>query len=76
MKQKITFEDVINTELIKKYMKDNNLSKREFARKCNLNVWNLDAVLQGRNCRVVYFAKIAKAMNVQLKDLFLQKNNQ
>ena len=73
MKQKITFENFINTGLINGYMKENNLSKRAFAKKCGLNVWNLDAVLQGKNCSLTYFVKIARTMNVQLHNLFLSR---
>ncbi len=63
-------ENLVKTETISNFIKENKLTKREFAAKCGINVWNLRKVLSGNaNFDVVYLFKIAKFMNVQICEL-------
>ena len=63
-------KNLVKTEMISNFIKENKLTKREFAAKCGINVWNLRKVLSGNsNFDVVHLFKIAKFMNVQICDL-------
>ena len=65
-----SIENVVKTETILNFIKENKLTKRKFAEKCGINLWNLQKVLSGQtNFDVVYLFKIAKFMNVQVCDL-------
>ena len=63
-------ENLVKTEKILNFIKENKLTKREFAEKCGINVWNLRKVLSGQtNFDVVYLFKIAKFMKIQVWEL-------
>ena len=63
-------KNLVKTEKILNFIKENKLTKREFAEKCGINVWNLRKVLSGNaNFDAVYLFKIAKFMKVQISRL-------
>ncbi len=62
---------LVNTEKILTFMKENKLTKSEFAKKCHINLWNLQAVLSERtNYNIVYLFKIAKVMQIPVSQMF------
>ena len=63
-------KNIVKTEMISNFIKENKLTKREFAEKCGIKVWNLRKVLSRQiNFDVVYLFKIAKFMNMQVCNL-------
>lgn len=73
MKRKIyeRLKGVLKIELIKIYMKNNNLSYTKFAKQCNISVCTLKAILtDGANFNMKYLLRIAKIMNIKIDKLF------
>lgn len=69
--KKVNFTGIIKIDLIKNYMKENNLSQKRFAEVCKINVWNLRQVLSdGKDFNIIYLFKIAKAMKIDVCNLF------
>ena len=63
-------KNLVKTEKILHFIKENKLTKREFAERCGIKVWNLQKVLSGNaNIDVVYLFKIAKIMKIEIFDL-------
>ena len=63
-------KNLVKTEKILHFIKENKLTKREFAERCGIKVWNLQKVLSGNaNIDVVYLFKIAKIMKIEICDL-------
>ena len=63
--------NLINTELIINFMKENSLTKTQFAKLCRIGVGTLNRVLSNcENIDVIVLFKIAKAMKVQCYQLF------
>jgi len=61
----------INIDLIKQFMKENNLSKRRFAKQCGVLDCAIARLLNGKtNMRVYTIYKVAKGMDLFLKDMF------
>ncbi len=60
----------VDTDKIIKYMRDNKLTKKQFAEMCGLNVRNLNTVLDDtKNYTSQYLVKIAKTMKIKVFDL-------
>lgn len=73
MKKNNIITGTVNIAKIKEYMKQNHLTQKQFAEKCNLNIWNLQSVLiDYKNYKLIYLFKIAKAMDVTVADLCLK----
>lgn len=73
MEKKSIITETVNVSKIRDYMKQNNLTQKQFAEKCNLNIWNLQSVLSDyKNYKLIYLFKIAKAMDVTVADLCLK----
>lgn len=61
----------LKVEMIENYMKRNNLSKMEFAERCGFSLKTLNNILNKKgNVGILSVLKTAKAMGVELKDLF------
>ncbi|MCH5164393.1 MAG: helix-turn-helix transcriptional regulator [Clostridiales bacterium] len=58
------------TEIIESYLKENNLSKSKFCKLCGISTCTLNRVMNNKNCRISAFFKIAKAVKVQVYQLF------
>lgn len=70
-KKTICITGVVKVDLIRRFIKENKLTQKQFAKMCNINVWNLKSVLSDyQNYNILYLFKIAKAMNILPKDIF------
>ena len=65
----LDLKKAINTDSIKKFMRDNNLSHKQFAKLCNLSVAKLEGVLKCRNGNGFNIFFIANAMGVSVNEL-------
>jgi transcriptional regulator with XRE-family HTH domain len=62
----------INVELIKNYMKEQQISKTEFCRQCKVSMEVLNKILANKpNFRILALFKIARKLNVQIHELFI-----
>lgn len=77
MKDKMEdIEYIINTKLILNYIKLNNLTKREFCKQCDINESTFYRIMKQKNTYIMPLVKIAKKINVKVRELLLvQKNN-
>ncbi len=65
---------VINIKLIENYIKEHKLSKKQFAQMCNISTWVLRKVLKNNtNFRIVYLFRIARVLNIKIKDIFIKE---
>ena len=61
----------INIEKIQNYIKENNLSKSKFCELCKIGSNTLDRILNNKNFKITALFKIARQMNIYIKDLFI-----
>lgn len=67
-------EKIFNTEIILIFLKQNNLSKNAFCKLCKINPSVLNKILnQQTNFRTLSVFKIARVMNIHVKELFIKK---
>ena len=65
MKNDVKKDTLIN------FMKENNLTKKEFCKRCGFCCATLNTILYEKgNFRLNHLFKIAKVMNIHIKDLF------
>ncbi len=58
---------LVNSEYLLSYIKENNLTKKEFASRCGIKVQNLNTVLKGGpRCKITYLIAIADYLQVSL----------
>lgn len=63
----------INTDLIHEYMTKNGLCKKTFCKRCGISISTYDKVIkQQENLNIIALFKIARAMNLYIKDLFVE----
>lgn len=60
---------IINTDLIKRYIRDNNLTIKEFCKKCDITYSSYLRIMKGVLKKFKPFYNIAIAINVSLNDL-------
>lgn len=61
----------IKTELIEKYIKDNNLSMTAFCKKCKIGLSVYKKIMSGSlKIRINSIVKIVKVLNIEIKDIF------
>ena len=61
----------IKTSLIQKYIKENNLTKQQFCKKCNISTSVLNKILNEQyNIHISALFKIAKVINIQVFEFF------
>jgi len=61
----------INTQLIKKYLKEKKLSKSNFCKQCKISVVTLNKIISNKeNFRIIALFKIARVLNLQVYQLF------
>lgn len=58
-----------NTTLILNFIKNNNLTKKEFCKLCKLSKTSFYNILSNRNVSTLSMLKVAIFMKVKLKDL-------
>ena len=59
----------IKSGKIKKFLKDNKLSKAEFCRRCGIGQVTLQRILAGKNFNLRALFKIAKFLNIHVCEL-------
>lgn len=60
----------LNTEKILNFIKENNLTKKVFCKKCKISPATLNKILENKtNFYLVALFKIARVMNVQISQL-------
>ncbi|MBP3344812.1 MAG: helix-turn-helix transcriptional regulator [Clostridia bacterium] len=60
----------LKVELIEKFMKDNNLTKKIFCQKCKISRKTLDSIFEGNmNMRTRTFLKLVKFLGVGCDEL-------
>lgn len=65
-------EKVIKTEIIDKFLKENNLSKTKFCNICKISHQSLENALRGsNNLSLLTLFKITRTMGVHLKDIVM-----
>lgn len=61
-------------ELIEEYRKNNNLSKKEFCDKCGIAYQSLQKInYKNYKYRIEAITKIAKTLNIEISDLFVNE---
>ena len=64
----------IKTDLIKQYLKDNNLSKTAFCKKCKISPATFKKIIeQDMDVNIVSIFKIAFAMEIRVHEIFCDK---
>lgn len=62
---------IIKTDLIKNYLKEENISKTKFCKLCKISVTTLNKILSNKeNFRIIALFKIAKQIKLQVFELF------
>ena len=64
-------ENTIKTELIEKFIKENNLSKSKFCEMCKISQSTLNRIMtKSNNFRIIALFKIARALNNEVYKMF------
>lgn len=66
----------VNADIISGYMKENGLSKTEFCKQCKICIATLNNILQNKSFNLLSLFKVAKRMNVPMRQLFEQPKEQ
>ena len=61
--------DVVKTDLIKSFIKDNNLTIAQFCKLCKISQSTLYKIFNGKDFIIVVLFKIARVMHVQVWQL-------
>ena len=62
----------INVQRIQSYIRENKLSKKAFCEKCKISYHTLQKILSNNfNGNIIILFKIARVLNVGIKDLFV-----
>ncbi len=68
MKDKIKLK--VNTEFILNYIKENNLTKKEFCRQCGISPSTLNSILNGNNIKLSSLKKLITKLNASFYQIF------
>lgn len=61
----------IKAELIKNFIKENNLSKSKFCKMCKISQSTLDKIMtNSENFRIIALFKIARVLKIQVFEMF------
>ena len=64
-------KNTIKTELIKNFMKGNNLSKSKFCEMCKISLSTLNKIMTNSgNFRIIALFKIARVLKIQAFEMF------
>ena len=64
-------KNTIKTELIENFIKENNLSKSKFCKKCKISQSTLDKIMtNSENFRIIALFKIARVLKIQVFEMF------
>ena len=65
---------IFNTEIIERYLKENDISKKEFCLACKIPLSTLNKIFKhNTDFDIVHLFRLAFYLNIEVKDLF-QKN--
>ena len=63
---------VVNQKVIKDYMAKNNLTKEEFAKKCNIPPKAMDVILsKSTDYPFIYLLRIDRKINIPFAEMFV-----
>lgn len=72
----IKIEVLVNIELIENYIAKNNITKKQFAKICQISLQDLTKVLDNHSdFSIDLLFNIAKTMQIQIKDIFNKNKN-
>lgn len=60
---------MVKTELIEKYIKENNLSKTKFCKMCKISYGTLKRILNNEDFGLIALFKIARVMKLHVHQL-------
>ncbi|MDE7158169.1 MAG: helix-turn-helix domain-containing protein [Clostridiales bacterium] len=60
----------MNVALIAEYITANQLTVKEFCKRCDISVSTYYRIMQGNDCKLLSLFRIAKTMNVLLQQFF------
>lgn len=60
----------VNTELILSYIKDHNLTKKEFCAQCGITPSTLNSIMKGNNVKLSSVRKLMSGLNVSFYQIF------
>ena len=61
----------INTKVIYDYMKEKNLTKEELAKKCFIELYDLEKILHNsQNTKLYHIVKMSRIMNIEYDKFF------
>lgn len=64
-------KNTIKTELIENFIKENNLSKSKFCKKCKISQSTLNKIMtNSENFRIIALFKIARVLKIQVFEMF------
>lgn len=63
-------ESHVSGQMILDFIKDNQLTKKEFCKQCKISTSTLDRILKGKNFRLIYLFRIGRRMNVPIHKMF------
>lgn len=64
-------KNTIKTELIKNFIKENNLSKSKFCEMCKISQSTLNKIItNNENFRIIALFKIARVLKIQVYQMF------
>ena len=64
-------ENTIKTELIEKFIKENNLSKSKFCEMCKISQSTLNRIMtNSENFKIIALFKIARVLKIQVFEMF------
>jgi len=65
------YKEKLRTDLINRYMKENNITKREFCKLCKISHSQLKRMYKNDfDFYIESLYKVCKILNVELKDMF------
>ena len=65
------YKEKLRTDLINRYMKENNITKREFCKQCKISHSQLKRMYKNDfDFYIESLYKVCKILNVELKDMF------
>ena len=67
-------KNMVNTELIKDYIRTHNLSKTKFCKLCKIHPTTLKNILENKNFVIKAIFKIANVLDVDICNLFQLTN--
>ena len=63
-------KELVKTYIIKDYIKEKNLTKTEFYKRCKISIYTLNKILSRKNFEISALFKIAKVLELEVYQLF------